>query len=558
MPAGQPADHEQAHPPGGGQVDRTGLGQPGVRLGDLGLVHPDALVEDVDVERAVVGQPGRHGHARFGRGERGRVVQQLGDQAHQVARGVPDDPRRGRRLHLDPLVLLDFRDRGAQHVGGADRPAGPAPRLGTGQHHQVLVVAAHAGREVVELEERGQLVGVLLVPLELLDQLQLTLHQALAAARQIDEHAGVTGAHGGLLGGQPQCLVVHLVEGAGDLADLVVALDRHRLDVGALRAALLDVAHGVRQLFLGDVQRAGPQDLQRPQQLAGDQEDDRHGQDHRAEQQHGQQPRPARGVVDQLCRLRRSGGAEPAGHLADLGSHRGRGGGPVPGGQPAERLAVRVGQHRFDHPVAVLCVGTVHRDVEVAALRLGGRGAEVGQPVGQPELRGAQGGQFARGQPGARGAVGHQCLADGYLLTGDGQGVQGARGTAERAVAGAGGGRGAEVEQRAGHGGVLVDRRHRVELPAVGRLAQHGQPARLLDGGPAGGGERGLRLDRAALRRSERCDRAVGRGTAAVSSGVPPTVPAVSTAEVTVRSCCTAPVSARSCPPSAIRRSTRW
>ena len=83
---------------------------------------------------------------------------------------------------------------------------------------------------MVQLEQRGQLVGVLLVALQPLQQLQLALHQPLAAAGEVDEHARVLRPQAGLLGGQPQRLLLHRVERAGHLAHLVQRGDRHRLD----------------------------------------------------------------------------------------------------------------------------------------------------------------------------------------------------------------------------------------------------------------------------------------------------------------------------------------
>src|SRR3712207_8022604 len=57
-------------------------------------------------------------------------------------------------------------------------------QVGACEDQQVLAVAPHAGGEVVELEEVRQLVGVLLVALQLLDQLQLAFDERLAADRK--------------------------------------------------------------------------------------------------------------------------------------------------------------------------------------------------------------------------------------------------------------------------------------------------------------------------------------------------------------------------------------
>ena len=96
--------------------------------------------------------------------------------------GATDDGGRGRRLHDDPLVLLDLRHGGAQDVDQRHRRHVALGEVGAGEDQQVLAVAPHAGGEVVELEQVGQLVGVLLVALQLLDELQLALDEAPGCA----------------------------------------------------------------------------------------------------------------------------------------------------------------------------------------------------------------------------------------------------------------------------------------------------------------------------------------------------------------------------------------
>ena len=103
-------------------------------------------------------------------------------------------------------------------------------QLMTGQHQQVLRVAAHPGRDVVHLEQAGQPLGVLLPLLELVDQPELALHQGLAAAGQLHEHLAELAPQSGLVAGHPQHFGLHLVEGARDLADLVGGGDADRTD----------------------------------------------------------------------------------------------------------------------------------------------------------------------------------------------------------------------------------------------------------------------------------------------------------------------------------------
>ena len=81
----------------------------------------------------------------------------------------------------------DLGGGGAHDVDQRDRLL-PLPRLlGTGEDEQALRVAPHAGRHVVELEQRVERGRVVLVALELVEQLQLALEQALVAAGQVHE-----------------------------------------------------------------------------------------------------------------------------------------------------------------------------------------------------------------------------------------------------------------------------------------------------------------------------------------------------------------------------------
>ena len=63
-----------------------------------------------------------------------------------------------------------------------------AAQCGAGEHQQVVAVAAHAGREMVQAEQALQAARVVLVTFEVLDQCQLLLDQRLASARERFEH----------------------------------------------------------------------------------------------------------------------------------------------------------------------------------------------------------------------------------------------------------------------------------------------------------------------------------------------------------------------------------
>ena len=105
----------------------------------------------------------------------------------EVDGDVAADGRLVEREQRDAGEVLDLADGDPHDVGQVDRAAATARRLGAGQHQQRLGVAAHAGGEVVELEQVLELVGVVLVGLELVDELDLAVEQRLVASGQVDE-----------------------------------------------------------------------------------------------------------------------------------------------------------------------------------------------------------------------------------------------------------------------------------------------------------------------------------------------------------------------------------
>ncbi|MDF9815877.1 hypothetical protein M2266_005108 [Streptomyces sp. SPB162] len=170
-------------------------------------------------------------------------LQQLGQQVHEVGHGGAVDVRLGYADQLDALVRLHLGGRCTQHVDERDRLVPAAARLLAGEDQQVLAVAPHTGGEVVHLEQVLELVRVRLVVLQLGDQCELALDEALVPTREVGEDRVDVAPQQCLLGGEPDGLAVHLVEGAGDLADLVVAGDRDRDDGGVHPARV-----GARQL----------------------------------------------------------------------------------------------------------------------------------------------------------------------------------------------------------------------------------------------------------------------------------------------------------------------
>ena len=132
---------------------------------------------------------------------------------------------------------------------------------------------------MVQPEQAGQPVGVLLGLLQVVDQRQLALDQGLAAAGQVDEHRVQVAAEHGLVGRQPDRFPVDLVEGPRHFADLVARGDPDQLDLGrrVLALALAQPADHVGQLAARDLEGVGPQLAQRadhrPGHEGGDQQD---------------------------------------------------------------------------------------------------------------------------------------------------------------------------------------------------------------------------------------------------------------------------------------------
>ncbi|CAM5508621.1 hypothetical protein SBADM41S_10517 [Streptomyces badius] len=127
---------------------------------------------------------------------------------------------RTERDAVEPLDLLGrgHDDGGAPHIGRAD----PGVSV-TAQHQQVVGVALHAHREVVESEEGLHPCGVGLVPLH---RVQLGHHdrgQPGAPARDTDQRLRQLLVCVRLLGGEADGFVVDGVERLTDLADLVLA-----------------------------------------------------------------------------------------------------------------------------------------------------------------------------------------------------------------------------------------------------------------------------------------------------------------------------------------------
>ncbi len=251
---GEPADHEQTHAAGDGDVHRGRGGQPLVDRRQVLGGEADAGVVDLHehpaVGQRVTGDP----DLRLRRGERGGVLQQLGEEVHEVVDDASGHLGGGHRGQFDALVLLHLGGGGAEHVDQRYGAGPPAARLLAREDEEVLAVTAHTGREVVELEERGQLVRVGLAGLQFGDERELTLDEALGTAREVGEHRVDVAPQQGLLGGEADRLAVHVVEGRGHLADLVPGVHTDGLDGGVdvLRVGLGELLDELGQPVLGD------------------------------------------------------------------------------------------------------------------------------------------------------------------------------------------------------------------------------------------------------------------------------------------------------------------
>ena len=227
---GEPADHEQTHVPRGvGRHLATGLQ---ARVGDaqIGFGHAEPDVADLDDQPTVSGVHGRHPHLRNRRRVAQRVVEQLGEQVHEVARDRSDDLAVGHRRGDDAGVVLDLGGRGVDEGRDGHRVGLLARHLRAGEHQQVGAVSAHPCGQVIEPEQALQPLRVLLVALQPVDERELLVDQRAAAPRQRLEHVADLQLQPALLAGQEDGLLVQLVDGVGDLADFLGGVHRDRLD----------------------------------------------------------------------------------------------------------------------------------------------------------------------------------------------------------------------------------------------------------------------------------------------------------------------------------------
>lgn len=140
----KPADHEEAEAVGVRELELGGLGEPEIGVEQRVGVHAEAAV--VDLQGEAVGDAlaeHLHGGVR-GREHRG-VLQEFRDEVGEVGDGGAAHAEAGQSAHLDPLVVLDLSDGGADHVHELD---GLAPLAGggcAGQDDEAFGVAGACG-----------------------------------------------------------------------------------------------------------------------------------------------------------------------------------------------------------------------------------------------------------------------------------------------------------------------------------------------------------------------------------------------------------------------------
>ena len=270
------------------------------------------MVDDADLAPARHRRRGVNLHSGLWRGERGRVLQQFGEDQHEVGYQRRDHAHVVYRTERHPLVVLDLGERGTQHVGQRCRRGDPCGVPGSGDHEQGVGVAAQAGGEVVQPVQAGQQARVLLVVLQVVDQGELAADQVLGALRHVGEHEAHVAPGDELAFQQQRGRRLYPVERHGQLADLVAG---GHVDGGQPRRLLLDLFHvgdpdQLRVGEVGDVGGGAGEALQRVRDGAAD--DDGEAEHQREQQGRADADRPGG---------RPRGTGTPAGRVGDLAGH---------------------------------------------------------------------------------------------------------------------------------------------------------------------------------------------------------------------------------------------
>ena len=389
VPRGETGHGVEAHVPGDGDVDHGRVVQPPVHVREPVGGDAHAVVAHLDEHAAAVQLHDRHADLGALRREQGGVLDELGEQVHDVGRRLPGDhdPRLDRERH--PVVLLDLGGSGASHVGEGDGLGPLADRFLAREHEQVLRVPPHPGDHVVHGEEVGELVRVVLALLHRVDHAGQPLDQRHRAPGQADEHRVQAAAQLRLGAREAHGLGVHLVERAGHPADLVGGPYADRLDLGrGLRGVR---AGGGGRYPLGqplrrDLERVRLEPAQRVDEGAADQGGREQHEDHCAGGDCGRQDRGVDRLLLQRLSARHGLGRDPRLDRAELADHRRAVG--VPGSRQRclveavrlvavdrleQHLRILVQRHGADDGLHLVVLLAAHgRRVRVGLVRGGG------------------------------------------------------------------------------------------------------------------------------------------------------------------------------------------
>ena len=199
---GEPADHEQTHVPGGVRGYLAAGLQADVGDPQIGVGHAQPDVADLDDQPSVAGVQRRDPHLRNRRRVAQRVVEQLGEQVHEVAGHPSDDLAVGHRRGDDAGVVLDLGGRGVDQGRHRHRVGLLARHLRACEHQEVGAVSAHPRGQVIEPEQALQPLRILLVAFQPVDERELLVDQRAAAPRQRLEHVADLQLQPALLAGQ--------------------------------------------------------------------------------------------------------------------------------------------------------------------------------------------------------------------------------------------------------------------------------------------------------------------------------------------------------------------
>jgi hypothetical protein len=223
---GEPADHVVAQEPGRRGQEVALAAQPLVGPVQLVLVHPDALVADRD-QVAVAEPPAVDLDLHVRRGEGQAVLDQLGEHVREAAGHRAGTMASSTRRSVTRRYS-STSDTAARMTSVSGSGSGPLPRAGgADEHQQALRVAAHAGGQVVELEQVRQPGRVGLLPLQPGDEAELAAQQVLVAAAEVGQRLRAGAAQLRLLGRQAVRRLLHPLERVGHLAHLVARAARH-------------------------------------------------------------------------------------------------------------------------------------------------------------------------------------------------------------------------------------------------------------------------------------------------------------------------------------------